>query len=51
MEIEGNENKKKAKADDSDMAMEEFIDEIEQDPAMRKNFLLFKNDDIDDCEI
>lgn len=27
--------------------MEEFVDEIEQDPALRKNFLLFKNEDVD----
>ncbi len=29
MEIEGNEKKKKNKADESEKAMEEFIDEIE----------------------
>lgn len=27
--------------------MEEFVDEIEQDPVLRKNFLLFKNEDVD----
>lgn len=56
MEIEGKENKgknkkEKEKQNESQIAMEEFVDEIEQDRDMRKNFLLFKNEDVHPEEV
>ena len=43
MQIERKEPKKK----DEDRAMEEFVDEIEQDREMRKDFLLFRNEGVE----
>lgn len=58
MEIEGREEPKKTKKNqsqnkqnDSQIAMEEFIDEIEQDQNMRKNFLLYKNEGVNEQDL